>query len=150
MAKSKELSVNIRDTEWFNEMILEAQTAMDEFKDAMTEIKFTLQWHTIEFRHKIGQLLVKNEKKTESFPDLVVETAKSLDVSERLIQYCVKAARVYPDINQIPEGKSMTWGRLVSTYLTDGSTIDPKGCAHPSWKEVKYRECTKCGKREKI
>jgi hypothetical protein len=150
MSKSKELSVDFKETAWFKNMLEEAKYAVDEFKTAMVELKYQLEWHKIVFRHKIGELLLKNEDKVESFPELIKYIADELDMSERWIQYAVKLYKVFPNVDKIPEGKSITITRLIKNYLTDGAMIDPKGCDHPTWKEIKIRICTKCGKQERI
>ena len=70
--------------------------------------------------------------------------ANSLGKSERTLYYAVQFVQKYPDINDLPEGKAITWSKITSKYLPA-----PKGeCSHDIQEEtIKVFKCSLCHKQ---
>ncbi len=47
--------------------------------------------------------------------------AKSLGKKTRNFYYAIKFAKLYPDLNLLPEGKNVSWNHVINKYLTDGT-----------------------------
>ncbi len=156
MSKKKETDVVVYDggefgnASWFQKMVEKAKQSIDEYKTAKTELVFAAKWEELKTRHFLGKLLVDNFERVASSDLLIKELGATIGVSERLLQYCVKFFRLYPDMDKVPEGKSISWTRLVNTYLTDSKMIDPAGCLHKNCDIMTFKVCKKCGKRELI
>ncbi|MCX6577796.1 MAG: MT-A70 family methyltransferase, partial [Candidatus Aminicenantes bacterium] len=43
--------------------------------------------------------------------------AESLNVSKRTLYYAVEFARKYPRLDTVPEGKNITWNKIITKYL---------------------------------
>lgn len=50
--------------------------------------------------------------------------AVNIGVSERTLWYALQAYDKYPDLHQIPEGKNITWNKLITKYLPERETVD--------------------------
>lgn len=135
---------------WFEKLVQKAKAAIEDYSAARTELVFLAKWKELQTRHLIGKLIDENASRVASADLLVQEVAGALGMSERLAQYCLKFYRTYPDIEKVPEGKSISWTRLVSVYLTEKSSVSPDGCPHKSFDIVQFRVCRKCGKREEV
>lgn len=91
----------------------------EEIKDIITEHVFQSRWILLEGHWLVGKRIreeCKNEKISEVTAGLAVESG----VGERTLWYCIKFYDKYPDMSRLPEGKSISWNKLVTKYLTDG------------------------------
>lgn len=90
-----------------------------EIKTIITEHVFMSRWTLIEGYWSVGKLIRENNE--DDVTDLLQRLAVDLDLSERTLWYAVKCFDKFPDINQIPEGKNISWTKIINKYLTDGS-----------------------------
>jgi hypothetical protein len=111
----------------------------EEIKGLLTEAEFTARWGLIEAHHQVGNLIL-------SVPGdrtrIVQELAVRIERSERTLWYDVKFAETYKDINKLPEGKVITWNKIIHKYLT--ISAEEKEHEH-KWIEI----CSVCKERNK-
>jgi hypothetical protein len=92
----------------------------DEIKGLVVEGEFDARWKLLETYYKVGKALETFIGITDMQVSKVTATvAVKAGVSERSLYYALKMVRKYDDINKLPEGKAITWKRLVTKYLTD-------------------------------
>lgn len=97
---------------------------IDDCKAILTEATFTSRWVLIEGYWNLGQRIRQEGDKVTK---ITASIAASLDVSERTVYYALKLYDKYPDINKLPEGKSISWTKLVNKYLPEnGETKEQK------------------------
>ena len=111
---------------------------MDEFlqelKDAMVEYDFTARWARVEGYHVIGAMILEQGNKYGQ--NIVGRISKHIGKSDRTVRYAVDLARKYPNLDDLPEGKALSWGRICRRYL-DGKEDEPK--------KPKIIKCPNCG-----
>lgn len=116
--------------------IIKCETNNDLIDDLIEEIKgllcegvFQSRWLLLETYHKIGGLLIDAEKTT---PDTVSRLTQEIPKQKRTLYRCVQFVKQFPDINALPEGKNISWSKIVNKYLPehkekkDPPTLDEK------------------------
>lgn len=120
---------------WFQELI-------DDLKSILTETEFTARWTIIEGYHALGTRLLQdfnNFERAQIYGEEICNAvAECLGKSPRTIYYAVQFARMYPDLNALPEGKNTSWSKICKNYLAAPKAED---------KREEYVICTKCGEQ---
>ena len=102
---------------WYN-------TLIEELNDIITEKRFEHTTALIECYHMVGARILQENDNFERAKiygqEILQRLAKSLDKSPRTLAYAVKFAKMYPELNMLPEGKNWTWNHIINKYLTDG------------------------------
>lgn len=102
--------------EWYTSLI-------DECRAIITEAIFTSRWALVEGYWTLGQRIREDsqlKKWSQNEAGAVLQgLAKDLDISTRTIHYALQAYDKYPDITQLPEGKNISWNKLITTYLPE-------------------------------
>ena len=92
------------------------QSLVDECKSIITEAVFTSRWALVEGYWNVGKLIREHLPQkgiTKALQDLAV----SVGESKRTLWYCVQTFDKYPDIQKLPEGKNISWNKLITKYL---------------------------------
>lgn len=113
--------------EWFDALV-------EECKSIITEATFSSRWALVEGYHQLGSRLLEEEGK-EPMDQLVQRVAVSLGKSERMLWYAVKFARMYPQLDSLPEGKNVSWWRIVRMHLTEKNP-EPDASSHNLERQV--------------
>ena len=132
---SKELQSN----EWYEALV-------EECKAIITEAVFTSRWALVEGYWKLGERIETDDnfkKFSKGNQSSLQDLANNLGISERTLYYARQAYNKFPDLGKIPEGKNITWNKLITQYLPEPkenkSLIElPKGefnviYADPAW-----------------
>lgn len=91
------------------------ETVAEEIKQIFVEAEFASRWILIEAHHRVGQLILSLPGKlSENTQDLAQETGRSI----RLLQYAVKFAQAYKTVDDLPEGKNISWNKVIREHLT--------------------------------
>jgi len=102
---------------WYNSLI-------EDLADIITETSFTSRWALVEGYHTVGTRILQenaNFERSKIYSGKIAQRiAESLGKSERTINYAIKFAQLYPDLNLLPEGKNLSWHHLINKYLTTG------------------------------
>ena len=89
--------------------------------DIMTEAVFISRWALVEGYHNLGKRILEEhdnfERKKIYGESIVQELALSLNMSSRILWYAIQFVQKYPDLNKVPEGKSITWNKIITKYL---------------------------------
>ena len=96
------------------------QSLIDDIKAALTEGVYNSRWTLIEAYHLVGRRLLEEKEKAVSIRELCNTVAKSLGKQERTIYYAVEFVKKYPDLQTLPEGKNISWHKIVNKYLPEG------------------------------
>ena len=107
---------------------------LEDMKDCLVEHEFASRMDKINGYHQIGTLII--EHKPQYGEGFVKQVAGYLNKSERTIQYCVKLVELYENLDTLPEGKDISWSKLVKKYM---------GGKQAEFKKVKEYECPQCG-----
>ncbi len=102
---------------WYSQLI-------EDCRDIVIETEFASNWALVEGRHLLGSRILQDYDKAQllRMPDseLVQRIALSIKRSKRTVYYSIQFARMFPDLNLLPDGKNVRWGHIVNKYLTTG------------------------------
>jgi hypothetical protein len=123
--------------QWFNLLT-------EELKDLIVETEFASRWALVEGYHQVGtRILLENDnfERCKIYGEKIAQRiAESIGKSERTINYAIKFAQLYPDLNLLPEGKNISFHHIINKYLTNGeksSKIVSKGELMKQLEEIK-------------
>ena len=108
------LPVTIENTEWY-------QALVDDCKSIITEAIYIHRWVLVECYWNVGKR-IREEKGLGKWSQnesggVLQGLAKDLNISTRTIHYALQAYDKYPSLDKVPEGKNITWNKLITKYL---------------------------------
>lgn len=110
------LSIQIESQEWFLNLI-------DDCKTIIVETEFTARWALIEGYHQLGKrILAENDNFERSKiygQEICSRVSISLGKSRQTINRAIQFARIYPELNLLPEGKNTSWHQICNKYLPE-------------------------------
>ena len=98
------------------------QELVEEIRATVTEAEFNARWSLVEGYHQMGKLLVENDIEKR---ELLQFVAKDIGKSERTIYRAIQFFKMFPDLDELPEGKNTSWNRICNKFLV-GKTDDPE------------------------
>ena len=104
---------NIVKSKWYEALV-------EDCKDIITEAIFTSRWALVEGYWNLGKRIREDlnfQEYSEGNKSSVQDLALHLKQSERTLYYAIQCFDTYPDIQQLPEGKNISWHKLVNKYL---------------------------------
>jgi hypothetical protein len=117
---------------WFTQLV-------EDCKNIIVEREFAARWELIEGYHSLGKRILDeypNFERAQIYgEEIASRVSESLGRAERTVERAIQFAKMYPDLNLLPEGKDTSWHRICNKYL-------PK----PSEKQKEdYLPCKSCG-----
>ena len=97
------------------------ENLIEECKNIAVESEFTSRWVLIEGRHLLGNRILKEEKNfgDVKLKDIVSRVSEDINRSPRTVYRSIQFAKKFPDLNALPEGKDVSWKKIVTKYLPD-------------------------------
>lgn len=118
---------------WYKNLVEEAQALI-------TEAVFVSRWALVEGYWNLGKLIREDsnvEKYAKGSAGFLQDLAISIGISERTLYYALQAYDKYPRIERIPDGKNISWNKLIKNYLTESSSTNSE--------KKNMIECPNCG-----
>jgi hypothetical protein len=127
-----EVTISIEAEPWYRELI-------DDIDGLITEAGFAARWTLVQAYHTIGTRILEeypNFERREIYGgEIAKRISESIGKGERTVQKAIQFAKMWPDLDLLPEGKDVSWHKICNKYL-------PK----PSGKEKEeYLLCKCCG-----
>ncbi len=101
--------------EWYDALV-------EECKAIIVEAKFTSRWALVEGYHLLGERIVTDQNyqwhakgNMSYFQDL----GNKIGVSKSTLYYAIQFYEKYPDLSLVPEGKAISWNKIVTKYLPE-------------------------------
>ena len=94
----------------------------DDCKAILTEAVFTSRWELVKGYHALGERIATDtnfDRQTAYGKKIVQGLAESLNTSERTLYYAIQFYEKYPVLDTIPEGKNISWNKIVTKYLPE-------------------------------
>jgi hypothetical protein len=113
-------------SDWYQAIVTEA-------KSIITEGVFSSRWFLIEAYWQLGKLLREDSNIREHAKGnqkFLQDLAKNIGISERTLYYTLQVFDKYPEIDTLPEGKNLTWAKLITKYLPTPEGKMPLECVH--------------------
>jgi len=99
---------------WFQQLV-------EDCKDIIIESEFTARWALVEGYHALGKRILEDEanftKGGYTIDGMLSCMTTSLGKSQRTIERAIQFAKLYPDLNLLPEGKNTSWYKICNEYL---------------------------------
>jgi len=103
----------------------------EEIMNRLTEGVHNSRWDLIVCYHDVGKLIAEGEKSKVS---QVTQLAEDLGKHKRTIYRCHQFIKKFPDLDALPDGKNISWHKIVNKYLPKES----KEKADPSAKIAQF------------
>ena len=136
-------------TEWY-------QSLISDCKGIISEAVFISRWALVEGYHNLGKRILEEhdnfERKKIYGEKIVQDLAFSLGMSSRILWYAIQFVNKYPDLTTVPEGKNITWNKIITKYLTTSKEPDQPAQDYIVRCPVcglEY-ECPKCGRKYRL
>lgn len=115
--------------EWYTHLVGDCQAII-------TECEFNARWSLVQGYHELGERIIAEngnfDRQMIYGQEIVSRLSKSLGVSSSKIYRAMQFARKYPSLDAAPEGKALTWSKVVNKYLPGKEDIkEPvQACRH--------------------
>ncbi|GAG45767.1 unnamed protein product, partial [marine sediment metagenome] len=120
------------------------QSLIEDCKAIITEAIFTSRWTLVEGYHQLGERIITDDnyqKAAKGNLSSLQDLAKNINTSERTLYYAIQFYDKYPSLDYVPEGKNISWNKIITKYLPklkDETPPLPKGkynviYADPPW-----------------
>lgn len=124
--------MNLIKSDWYDSLL-------DDISSTWTESVFISRWSLIEGYHAVGQRLRQDDDKMSSMTELVNKCAGDMGVSPRKLWYAVQFYDKFPDLDNLPGGKNISWSKIKTKYLPSEKKEKPEK------EEIVQRVCPTCG-----
>lgn len=127
--------VKTQESEWFNILV-------DDCKAIVGEAVFTSRWALVEGYWELGQRIrddVNVKKFAAGNKTFIKELAAGVGISPRTLYYALEAYDKYPALENVPEGKNISWNKLVTKYLSE----TPEKTSEKD--DAQMTKCPRCG-----
>ena len=105
--------------------------AAEEIKTIYIEAEFGAHMAILEANHAVGKILLSYQSKTRDFSKFLQTLAQKVGKSERTLWYAAKFAEKFPVLDSsLPEGKNLTWNKIITKYLTSSQEQANTECIH--------------------
>lgn len=81
---------------------------VEQCKDIIVEFHFTARWYRIEGFHRVGKLVLEADLE----PDKIASLARQIDITPKDMALAILLAEKYPDLNDLPAGKDVSWSQI--------------------------------------
>lgn len=118
-------------SQWYTQLV-------EDCKDIITEAVFISRWTLVEGYHQLGERIatdINYQEYAKGNKASVQGLAQNLNISERTLYYAIQFYTKYPQLDTIPEGKNISWNKIITKYLPD-KTNEVKS---------KVNKCPQCG-----
>jgi hypothetical protein len=106
--------MQVQPTAWYQSLIEDCQAII-------TEKEYNARWELIECYHLLGKRILQEYDKFEKLrmdDSALIDTVSiSIGRSPRTVYRAIRFARVYPDLQALPEGKNVSWYKICNKYL---------------------------------
>lgn len=100
----------------------------EDCKAIITEAVFTSRWALVEGYWQLGKRIREDEnwkKYSKGSYGSLSDLSKNIGVGERDIYRALQAYDKFPELDKIPEGKNITWNKLITKYLPEPKKEKP-------------------------
>jgi hypothetical protein len=103
----------VNQDEWYGALV-------EDCKAIITEGIFNSRWALLEMYHQLGERIVTDNNlqwNARGNGATLQDLAKYIGLSTRTLYYAIQFYEKYPDLSLVPEGKNISWNKIVTKYL---------------------------------
>ena len=96
------------------------QSLVDDLTAIYTEGIFTARWEVIKCYHGVGERIITDEdyqRYASGNGKLLSRVSEATNISERDLYRAMQFYNLYPDLNKLPDGKNISWHKIVNNLL---------------------------------
>ncbi len=97
------------------------QALVEDCEAIITEGVFTSRWSLIQTYHNLGKRILEEndnfDREKIYGKEIVQRVSASLQKSERTVLKAIQFARIFPDLDALPEGKNISWHKICNNLL---------------------------------
>lgn len=131
------LVVNLSTQDWYKSMVEDCQAVI-------TEAVFTSNWTLVEGYHQLGKRISEEKANFDKAglygQKITTQVSLSLGKSVRTIERAVQFYDKYPDLQLLPDGKNVTWHKVVNKYLPKTTMVSDKELPDEAVLEIKVKK----------
>lgn len=93
---------------------------VEDCRAILTEAVFNSRWALIDGYHQLGERIVTDDnyqKWAKGNGASLSGLADNIGISERTLYRAIQFYEKYPDTDKLPEGKNISWNKVVTQYL---------------------------------
>src|SRR3990167_3435036 len=94
--------------------LMQENDFIEEIKTILVEGVFASNWSRIQCYHEIRKRILEEEDVSKAM-SIVTDAIPQL--SDRTLQRCVQFVKKYPSLDNLPEGKAISWAKVCNKYL---------------------------------
>ena len=112
----------------------EYDALIEDLKSILVEGVYASRWRLIETYHQLGMRILedasfqKHAKGNES--SFLPHVAGIIGISERTLYRAIQFAEKYPIIEKLPEGKNISWTKIIRKYLPEPKGESKESCRY--------------------
>jgi hypothetical protein len=92
--------------------VMISDEAVEELRQFFVETEHNIRWDMIKMYHEAGRML--EEMKGANLQDI----AKRIGRSYRTLRYAITLFKMFPNLDNLPEGKNVSMNQVIRKYLT--------------------------------
>jgi hypothetical protein len=99
------------------------QSLVDDCRGIITEAIHNSRWDLIVGYHELGERIVEDtdyQRYSNGNGKLLSCMSESIGTSERDLYRAMQFYRLYPDLDKVPDGKNISWYKIVNYLLPTG------------------------------
>lgn len=125
------------------------QALEEDCKSIMSEGIFVYRQTLLSTYHLLGKRIIEELETNKSIKEQELRSymTRSLKLSDRTLRRAIQFARKFKNIEDLPDGKNASWGKVCNIYLSDKEDEEKEECNH-EW--ITVIKCKHCKKRKEI
>lgn len=127
------------DPQWMTSLV-------EDCKAIITEAVFTSRWALVEGYHGLGERIVTDgnfKKSAKGNHSSLTDLSKKSGIGERDLYRAVAFYNKYPSLDDVPEGKNITWNKIITKYLPEPKPkVEPRGNIATDTYDLRVCSCT--------
>lgn len=99
------------------------ESLVDDCTAIITEAVFNSRWELIAGYHALGRRITTDDdyqQYANGNGRILQDLAECIGQSERTLYYAIQFYLKFPDLEKLPDGKNISWTKIITQYLPDG------------------------------
>lgn len=105
------------------------ESLVDDCVAIITEAVFVSRWELVKGYHQLGERIVTDadyQRYAGGNGKILQDLAESVGQSERTLYYAIQFYNKFPNLDALPDGKNISWNKIVTQYLPDGKHTEAR------------------------
>lgn len=91
---------------------------LEDLESILIECEFQHRFSVIDGYHQIGKRILETSSDKDEINNLIEKVSKDLKIRKTKIEKCVLFVSLFPKLEDLPEGKNISWNKINYKYLS--------------------------------